>query len=56
VIEVEPTAGVALLHVKRVDGKGEVLIPLAQEICKRIDPAAKLIVIDPPEELLDLNS
>ena len=56
VIEVELTAGVALLHVKREDGKGEVLIPLAQEICKRIDPPAKLIVIDPLEELLDLNS
>jgi ribosomal 30S subunit maturation factor RimM len=33
-----------------------VLIPLAQEICTRIDPATKTIVIDPPEDLLDLNS
>ena len=56
VVEVEPTGGAALLHVKRADGKGEALIPLAQEICKRIDPGMKLIVIDPPEELLDLNS
>jgi 16S rRNA processing protein RimM len=56
VVEVEPTAGVALLHVKRADGKGEVLIPLAQEICKRVDLAEKVIVIDPPEELLELNS
>ena len=56
VTDVEPTAGVALLHVARREGKGEVLIPLAQEICTRIDPAGKTIVIDPPEDLLDLNS
>jgi ribosomal 30S subunit maturation factor RimM len=31
------------------------LIPLAQEICTRIDLAARTIVIDPPEDLLDLN-
>jgi 16S rRNA processing protein RimM len=34
---------------------GELLIPLATAICTRIDPAAKRIVIDPPEGLLDLN-
>ena len=33
----------------------EALIPLVQAICKRIDPKAKLIVIDPPDNLLDLN-
>jgi len=33
----------------------ELLIPLAQAICKRIDIGAKLIVIDPPEDLLELN-
>jgi ribosomal 30S subunit maturation factor RimM len=32
-----------------------VLIPLAQEICTRIDIAARTIVIDPPEELIELN-
>lgn len=53
---VEPTGGVDLLHVApRVGGK-ELLIPLAQAICRRIDPEAKTIVIDPPEDLLDLNS
>ena len=36
--------------------RGEVLIPLAAEICTTIDPAAKRIVIDPPEGLLDLNA
>jgi 16S rRNA processing protein RimM len=34
---------------------GEVLIPLAAEICTTIDPAAKRIVINPPEGLLELN-
>jgi 16S rRNA processing protein RimM len=53
VTEVEPTGGVGLLHVETP--RGEVLIPLAQAICTRIDPAAKTIVIDPPEDLLELN-
>jgi 16S rRNA processing protein RimM len=35
--------------------RGEILIPLAAEICTTIDPAAKRIVIAPPEGLLDLN-
>lgn len=34
---------------------GELLIPLAEEICTSIDVAAKRIVIAPPEGLLDLN-
>jgi 16S rRNA processing protein RimM len=39
-----------------VDGPdGEVQIPIAAEICRRIEPAAKRIVIDPPEGLLELN-
>jgi 16S rRNA processing protein RimM len=37
------------------DGRHEVLIPLADAICVRIDPAARRIVIDPPEGLLDVN-
>jgi 16S rRNA processing protein RimM len=56
VVEVEPTGGVDVLHVRRADGKGDVLIPLAQAICTRIDPASRTIVIDPPEDLLELNS
>ncbi len=55
VTEVEATGGVDVLHVQRPDGKAEVLIPLAQEICTRIDIDARRIVIDPPEDLLDLN-
>jgi len=35
--------------------RGEVLIPLAAEICVEIDVAAKKIVIEPPAGLLDLN-
>jgi 16S rRNA processing protein RimM len=55
VTEVEATGGADVLHVRRPDGKSEVLIPLAQEICTRIDLAARTIMIDPPEELLELN-
>jgi len=36
-------------------GTGEVLIPLARDICTAIDTAAKRIVIDPPEGLIELN-
>jgi len=36
--------------------KGEILIPLAAEICRTIDVAGKRIVIEPPDGLLDLNA
>ena len=40
-----------------VDGDGgEVLIPLVAAICTAIDPAAKRIVIDPPDGLLEVNA
>ncbi|MBI1984296.1 MAG: 16S rRNA processing protein RimM [Acidobacteria bacterium] len=56
VTDVEPTGGVDLLHVApQGRPRDEVLIPLAQDICKRIDTEAKTIVIDPPEDLLELN-
>jgi len=35
---------------------GEVLVPFATEICPEIDPAAKRIVIDPPDGLVELNA
>jgi 16S rRNA processing protein RimM len=39
-----------------VDGEhGEVLIPLVAVICTEVDPAAKRIVIDPPEGLIEVN-
>jgi len=37
-------------------GRGEVLVPLATEICVTIDVAARRIVIAPPEGLLELNA
>jgi 16S rRNA processing protein RimM len=33
---------------------GEVMVPMVEPICLSVDPAAKAIVIDPPEGLLDL--
>jgi 16S rRNA processing protein RimM len=36
--------------------RGEILIPLAKDICRTIDVAGKRIVIDPPDGLLDLNA
>ena len=53
VTDVEGTMAGSRLVVQR--GAGELLVPLAAEICTTIDPAAKRIVIDPPEGLLELN-
>ncbi|MBI2189310.1 MAG: 16S rRNA processing protein RimM [Acidobacteria bacterium] len=53
VVRVEGGAGGSRLVV---NGRhGEVLIPLAVDICVDIDVAAKRIRIDPPEGLLELN-
>ena len=64
---VETRAGDRVGTVRQVEGtfngsrlvvggaRGDVLIPLASEICTTIDPAARRIVIEPPEGLLDLN-
>jgi len=35
--------------------RGEILIPLVEEICRAVDPAAKRIVVEPPPGLLELN-
>lgn len=57
VTDVEHTRGADLLKVAAAGArKNEVLIPLAESICTRIDVEAKTIWIDPPEDLLDLNS
>ena len=53
VTDVEGTLGGSRLVVST--GRGEVLVPLAAEICRSIDPAGKRIVIEPPEGLLELN-
>jgi 16S rRNA processing protein RimM len=64
---VETVQGEAVGQVDRVEGgaggsrlvvvgrRGEILVPLATEICIEIDVAAKRIRIDPPDGLLDLN-
>jgi 16S rRNA processing protein RimM len=54
VTDIEPTGGVDVLHV--ATSRGEVLVPLAQAICTQIDTQARTILIDPPEDLLDLNA
>ena len=54
VTDIEPTGGVDVLHV--ATSRGEVLIPLAQAICTKIDTEARTIFIDPPDDLLDLNA
>ncbi len=64
--EVRTVGGAEVGRVIRVDGqmansvlavatrRGEALVPLAETICVEIDPAARRIVIDPPEGLLEL--
>ncbi len=53
--DVEGGVGGSRLVIAGTDGRGEVLVPLVAEICTVIDPAAKRIVIDPPEGLLEAN-
>jgi len=53
VTEVEGTLGGSRLVV--ATPRGDVLVPLAAEICRAIDVAGKRIVIEPPEGLLELN-
>ena len=48
------TGGTEILVVGKAD-KTEVLIPLAEAIVVEIDTAAKRIVVDPPEGLLELS-
>ncbi len=54
VTRVETTGGAPLLVI--AGSAGEVLVPLAEAICRAIEPAARRIVIDPPEGLLELNA
>ena len=37
------------------DASGEVQVPLTAPICVRVDPRERIIVLDPPEGLLELN-
>lgn len=49
---VDLTTGVAMLVVA---GEGEVLVPFTEAICRRVDTAAKVIEIEPPPGLIELN-
>jgi 16S rRNA processing protein RimM len=42
-------------HLVVQAARGEMLIPLVAPICVSVDMAARVIVIDPPEGLLDVN-
>jgi 16S rRNA processing protein RimM len=53
VASVESDAGNDRLVVE--GERGEVLVPMAAPIVRRVDIAARRIVIDPPEGLLELN-
>jgi 16S rRNA processing protein RimM len=64
--EVSDTTGQAIGRVTSVDGpleqsrlviagpRGEVMVPMVGGICVRVDPGAKVIIVDPPAGLLDL--
>ncbi len=64
---VETTAGVPVGVVTRIDGgaggsllvvegaRGEILVPLAADICVAVDIVSKRIRIEPPAGLLELN-
>ena len=54
VSSVDLTVGTPVLVVE--SKADEVMIPLAEEICRAVDPAGKRIVIDPPAGLIDLNA
>ncbi len=64
--DVQDTTGQSIGRVTSVDGpiersrlviagpRGEVMVPMVGGICVRVDPAARVIVVDPPRGLLDL--
>ncbi len=54
VVAVEGELGASRLVVEGGPA-GEVLVPLAQAICRVIDVAGRRILIDPPDGLLELN-
>jgi 16S rRNA processing protein RimM len=50
-VEGEPTG--SRLVVRR--GSAEILIPMVEGICSRVDIAGKKIIVEPPDGLLELN-
>jgi 16S rRNA processing protein RimM len=52
----EAVTGTPVLEVTAAANGEEILIPLAQEICVAIDTSAKVIEVQLPEGLLDVNT
>jgi 16S rRNA processing protein RimM len=52
VSRVDLATGVPMLVIA---GRGEVLVPFVDAICRRVDPEARVIEIDPPDGLIALN-
>jgi 16S rRNA processing protein RimM len=52
VARVEMATGVPILVIGADEA---VLVPLAESICRRVDVAAKVVEIDPPDGLLEIN-
>jgi 16S rRNA processing protein RimM len=56
---VEGAAGAYRLSVQRLgesdDQPADIEVPLAEPICVRVDPEQRVIVVDPPKGLLELN-
>lgn len=52
---IDPTVGTPVLVVDTPQG-GELLVPFAEEICKRVDVDARVIEVELPEGLRGLNS
>jgi 16S rRNA processing protein RimM len=55
VTDVEHAGGISRLLVRQAGGDDEIDIPLVDPICVQVDTAAKVVVVDPPEGLLELN-
>jgi 16S rRNA processing protein RimM len=67
---VATVSGVAVGEIRRVDfggaapllvvsgdaEAGEILIPLTDAMCRRVDVQAREVVVDPPDGLLDVNA
>jgi len=51
---IDPTIGTPVLVIDTPEG-GELLVPFAEEICRRVDVAGKVIEVALPEGLRDLN-
>ncbi len=53
VSDILETGGADLLEVQ--EGEKIILIPLTKSICRKIDMGKRIVIVDPPKGLLDLN-